>query len=491
MYTKLLVLGSVAGFAALVSFAETDARACGGCFHEPPKPSELPSVITDHRMILSISPQQTTLYDQIRYQGSPSSFAWVLPISGVATVGLSADVVFASLDTLTAVGIQAPPLNCPGPPSQYCPGGPFGGGTGSAPSASDAGSAPPPVEVTKQETVGPYETVQLKSDDPNALLDWLTTHNFVIPDDVKPILTAYTNEHFGFLAMKLLPNATVKSMRPVRVSTAGAAPVLPLRMVAAGTGATVGVTLWVLAEGRYETANFPSFLIKPSELVWDYAVSASNYKVLRNQRETALGGRGWQVESSLPLFPQQFQNIVRTDGRTFGPPVDAGADYDPSPVDGGTKGPEVVRDEDLATLFAGMQPQDVRVTRLRSDLAHAALSADLKLQASADQSNVPNLYAVTNAVNVPPCPTYPPPPVCPPDTSGGVAPLPDGGTGGGGSGATPGGRSNESFSCAAGAAVPVGGAAAWLAMTALGAIGVVRGRRSRRARGASRPSDGG
>src|SRR6202043_3296116 len=62
---------------ALAVMAERDASACGGCFH-PPTQSQ--SDITDERMLLSVSTLQTTLYDQIRYSGTPSSFAWVLPI---------------------------------------------------------------------------------------------------------------------------------------------------------------------------------------------------------------------------------------------------------------------------------------------------------------------------------------------------------------------------------------------------------------------------
>ena len=49
--------------------SERDARACGGCFHPP---TETDSVITDHRMVLTVSSTQTTLYDQIRYQGNPA-----------------------------------------------------------------------------------------------------------------------------------------------------------------------------------------------------------------------------------------------------------------------------------------------------------------------------------------------------------------------------------------------------------------------------------
>ena len=70
--------------------------------------------------------------------------------------------------------------------------------------------------------------------------------------DIDPIIAAYVNEGFDFLALKLQPGQGVQAMRPVRVTTQGAGLTLPLRMVAAGTGATVGITLWVVADGRYE-----------------------------------------------------------------------------------------------------------------------------------------------------------------------------------------------------------------------------------------------
>src|ERR1700722_436023 len=92
-------IGLLLGAAGLVglSMAVTarDASACGGCFHGP---SQNGDVITDHRMIFQVSPQQTTLYDEIEYSGNPAGFAWVLPIHGQVTVGLSSDIVFASLD---------------------------------------------------------------------------------------------------------------------------------------------------------------------------------------------------------------------------------------------------------------------------------------------------------------------------------------------------------------------------------------------------------
>src|SRR5665213_2364974 len=123
----LVGVGVAVGAVALTMMSEREARACGGCFHPP---TQVASDITDERMLLSVSTQQTTLYDQIRYSGSPSSFAWVLPIHGTVDVGLSADVLFDSIDTLTATQIQAPIPDCPSLPAS-CQ------GFGSA--ASDAG----------------------------------------------------------------------------------------------------------------------------------------------------------------------------------------------------------------------------------------------------------------------------------------------------------------------------------------------------------------
>lgn len=398
---RSFVFGVAGALAGLVILGDTPARACGGCFTMGQ--TQNPTVVTDHRMILSVSLDQTTLYDQIQYSGSPESFAWVLPIAGTATVGLSSDLVFQTLDSLTQTVVYAPPTGCPPPPN--CP---YKGGADASAAFGDAGA---PVNVLKQETVGPYETVQLQSTDPQALDAWLTSHGYAIPADIEPVIQAYVADGLDFLAMKLVPGANVQSMRPVRVTTQGASPVLPLRMVAAGTGQNVGITLWVISEGRYEPQNFPWFRIDDSELVWNWSSQSSNYTALRAQKEQASNGTAWEMESSLPLDVQQFKNTVDNGGYPY--PIygyDAGADYDPTAApDGGDAGGESssqVRDDDLATLFEGMSPANVRVTRMRSDLARAALGQDLALQASADQSVLTNKRYPTKTSGSPVCPSY-------------------------------------------------------------------------------------
>jgi hypothetical protein len=225
--------------------------------------------------------------------------------------------------------------------------------------------------------------------------------------------------------MKLLPNQGVQSMRPVRVTTPGAGLSLPLRMASVGTGAVVGITIWIVADGRYEPQNFPFFHIEDSELVWDWQTSSSNYTTLRVVNDVKFHNKGWEIESSLNLNQQLITNVILSGGQYYGgrgnfgggiptlAPSDPSQDYlpignaDAGADSGAFQTAEEVRTADVKALFAGLSGPNVRVTRVRSDIAHAAMTADLIFQASADQSEVSNVRTVTKSVNLV-CPTYPP-----------------------------------------------------------------------------------
>jgi hypothetical protein len=418
MIRRALVLSAAVATAALVTFGvESDASACGGCFGPPPPPTEQPTVVTDHRMILSISKEQSTLYDQIRYQGSPASFAWVLPIAGTVEIGLSANIVFQALDQFTQQTIIAPPLNCPQQPTGCNQFGSRNATAGaSAPAEDSQGGG---VQVIKQEVVGPYETVQLKSEDPNALTDWLEQHGYTIADDIKPVINQYVTEKFNFLALKLVPGKDVKDMRPVRVTTTGAGAVLPLRMVAAGTGANVGITLWTVSEGRYQPQNFPSFYITTDELVWDWTKQQSNYTDLRAQKTATSLGRSWETESSVAVYRQNIESVVTYGAISQGGGTGGGAsapyyeqqaanDYLPKEDDQGnvTRTASQVRQDDMDTLFFGIPATNIRVTRIRADLSRAALDQDLQMTAAADQSVLSPVRQVTKELNEPACPVF-------------------------------------------------------------------------------------
>jgi len=202
----------------------------------------------------------------------------------------------------------------------------------------------------------------------------------------------------------------------VRVTTKGASVALPLRMVAVGTGATVGITLWVIGEGRYEPQNFPSFVIATDEIAWDWTKNKSDYPELRAARAAGGAGRIWEIESSIDLSSMMLSALVKqgsvTPGSAPAPTTEeesAARDYVAvtDPQSGAVITTAVdVRKEDLATLFHGLPTGTPRVTRLHGDIAHASLDADLVLTAAKDQNVLSNVRTLTKEAAAPLCPIW-------------------------------------------------------------------------------------
>lgn len=423
---KALVLTMAMSAAALHT---RDAAACGGCFVGPQENTQ----ITGERMLLTLSQKQTTLYDEITYSGSPSSFAWVLPIKGLASIGLSSDALFQNLGQDTQVTISAPVVNCN--PGGCANGGAFDGTSGAGGGGTSSGTGG--VTVISQEVVGPYETVQLQSTDPMALRNWLAMHGYNVPAADGPVIDAYVAEGFNFLALKLVPGQGVSAMRPVRVTTPGATPTLPLRMVAVGSGAITPITLWVIAEGRYETVNLPSSQIDPAGLVWNWDTQSSNYTTLKQNVFAATNNKGWVVEAAEPFsmftIQDQLSYLVQSD------PVGSGyADANGMNADKNLA-------EDMTTLFAGIPDGSVWITRFEGALSREALSADLQIAAAADQTVLNRYFQVTTTIGT--APVCPPPVQCGTSGNGGFTqgsgwPWATGGGGAGGNGGNGGGGCN-------------------------------------------------
>jgi hypothetical protein len=260
-------------------------------------------------------------------------------------------------------------------------------------------------------------------------------------------------------------------------------------MVAVGTGATTGITIWVVADGRWEPQNFPTFTISDSDIAWDWASQSSNYETVRLAKEATFKGRGWQIESSLDLskytIDQALSSSVEGDLNGVGgyapvsdagdgdageadsgkasdagvsdagggdasdagsgdalagdaddassgdagsaEPDDAGAgdagsdgavpnradgggesdvDTGDFELDSGEYGLDPAAREDLAVLFAGISGSNVRITRMRSDVAHSALSEDMVLKASTDPNELTNQHIAGQQIGQPLCPVY-------------------------------------------------------------------------------------
>ena len=390
-----------------------EAKACGGCF----APQDPPTVVTGHRMVMSVSPTQSVLWDQIQYSGEPEDFAWVLPVKAGARVEASTAAFFEVLEANTALRVIPPQLDCGGGSSSGC----FASNDLAAGGDFEE-SADPTVEVLHQGTVGPYETVTLGTDEPGALNTWLSEHGYNVDPSTQPIIDSYVAEGFDFIALRLQPGKGIQQMTPVRVVMEGMNLSLPLRMVGIGTGAFTPIVLYVLSEGRYTTANFSEVAIQQSLLSWNFKTSESNYTELR---ETALAqndGRSFLTAfaGEGPFFyndfdgsngmvasylNQAFTNNETTSQCQLGSidpsarvvnPCPVGEPWD-SPACGTVQaGEQDVRTlgcagvDDMAVALTGLRPNLTWITRLEANLPRAALDQDLTLEASASQDYVTN-----------------------------------------------------------------------------------------------------
>ena len=462
---------------ALVGY-EGDATACGACFASQSEST----IVSDHRMALEISKEHTILWDQITYSGNPKEFAYVIPARPGTRLEPSKESWFAALDASTRPIIMSP--QSPGYPGGYGGGGGGGGGRGTyggggggysggggggccsssdtmasfsdsegrnadgspnySGAAADAGAPSPPrdpVTIVEQNVVGPYETVTLRANQPGALQSWLTANGYAIPDIAGPIIESYVAEDFDFIALRLRPGKDVRSMEPIRIVSPGADPELPLRLMQIGVGAKVGITLWVVSEGRYHTQNFPDAPIDFDKLIWDYSQNRSNYQELSLKAMATGEGRGFITEyadrPSLtvtgaqprqgmlgnPGLADAYATTCKTDPSQVpwqeaeaGAPTDAGnpdsgADPDAGAEAGTSDGGVVVHKpppwtpkqcDDLTVATSELHAGDVWITRLRANLPREALAATLVLEASSDQARLDNVhYAKTNGTIVP------------------------------------------------------------------------------------------
>ncbi|HSO31717.1 MAG TPA: DUF2330 domain-containing protein [Labilithrix sp.] len=441
--------------AALLFCAVTDTRdadACGGCFHGAKDVGG--SIVTDHRMVFEITTKETILWDQVRYAGNPEEFAWVLPVRAGATIELSRGEWIAALDAATRSTVQGPQIVCPPKPRPTSTGSTSSSSSGSSSSSSSRGggcggdSSPTTynavpetagsagagntddsnvptstptytgnedVEVVAQASIGPYQAVTIRAAGTTGISDWLTTNGFVIPPAIAPVIDSYVQQKLDFIALRLRPGVGVQAMRPVRIVSPGADPTLPLRMVAAGVGAKVGITLWVIGEGRYRTQNFPEAPVDWPALSWDNVAGRSNRMELEAAALATNAGRSWIAEAAtrtsltrstvtgagLPnVFDAYRAQCAFKPPRTVpcdesalppadGQPVEADGGIEDGGADGGGSCTKTVTGcdgfDDLEVASRSIHVDDVWITRLRADLPVSALATDLVLEASPEQ----------------------------------------------------------------------------------------------------------
>ncbi len=430
MTTLFGKLSTVLAFGTFALFP-SHSLACGGCFQPPSEQS----AVTGHRMAFAVSEDRTVLWDQFEYEGDPAEFAWVLPVAPGAYVELADQAWFDALEGMTATQVLAPSYQC---------GSSGGGGCArNRPSFSSDLSAggvvdSPSVTVLRRENVGPYETVVLRSDNANALHEWLDDNDYYVPHDIEPVIENYVLEGADFLALKLAPGVGVSRMAPVRVVTPGGDPLLPLRMVAAGVFDDVDIVLYVIAQGRHTIPDLEQKEVDPNDLVWDFRSQVSNYAEVRANLLADEDGRNvlttyarqGPLTSSAQLAISTSSNTVfDTFANSYyqlaGESCQLGSsNFDQRVVDPCYGNPDAdllvacedaaaeehassafVCDEltDLAAALVGMVPSETWVTRLEMTLPRYALDMDCDVLA-VDDDPIDSFLVATEHEGTPPCP---------------------------------------------------------------------------------------
>jgi hypothetical protein len=396
--------------------AQGRAQACGGCFHNP----TVDAVVTGHRMAFAVSDERTVLWDQIQYSGDPGEFGWVLPIEPGAVIELSSDAWFEALETATSAQITAPQLQCARSSSSGCFSSSSDSGS-TLKSAEGPGVLGPGVTVLHQASLGPFDTVTLRSTDAGSLRSWLQSHDYAIQDDVDPIIDAYIQEGKDFIALRLNGSAP---MQPVRVVTPQGDAVLPLRMVKAGTGSDVQVVLYAIGEARLGLADLTEVKLDLSSLTFDFASSTSNYAQVRaDALSQNLGASFVTTFAAKNPFGRTSARALNTSSNRFSTQLgelyfDQGFENENAVETGcslaltGLSSDELITNDsasqfscgdltDISAAMIGMHPSRLWLARLEMDLPRDQLGMDCRVNHAAKQAEVSSDITAVRAKNRP------------------------------------------------------------------------------------------
>jgi hypothetical protein len=357
--------------------APSAADACGGFFC-----GRLPVDQTAERIVFKVGSDSTTMITQIAYTGSAPDFAWVLPLASVPDVkslGVFPQRALTALDANTGPQFQLP--------DQCLNFGPLAsrGGAGQSDDAGSSAEDESGVTVHYRAEVGPYEVAAIESADPMALFEWLRTNMFNVNDMMLPYIRKYTEEGMKFIALKLKKDKDTRDIQPFRFDLPGTSPSIPLRMTAVAAEPEMSIVVFVLADQRYNGANWPEIEIEDDQIVWRASrfPIVTNWSALVARGVDEAGGQGWVTElaGSTSQLRQALENS------SFATPEDEEA---------GAKLLEVIGDAPyVSRLYARMSAEE-----MTSDPV-------FRRDAGGDVSNVRKLARNVNGVDQ--CSAVPPP----------------------------------------------------------------------------------
>lgn len=244
----------VAATVALL-FSSGAAGACGGFFC-----SFAPMNQVSERILFVDHGDSITTHVQIAYTGAAADFAWILPVPSPPSLAVSHNDLFNQLQFATRptfvlewdegmddCGVLFPP---------------FARTLESA--EADDGS----VTVVDERRVGPYDTVVLSAENPEAVIIWLVDNGYQLGDLGAELLAPYIDGGMYFLALRLAPDRELGDLQPLAMTYAADTPMIPIQLTAIATQPDMGVTAWILGDHRAVPVNYRHVQINEALIDW-------------------------------------------------------------------------------------------------------------------------------------------------------------------------------------------------------------------------------
>jgi hypothetical protein len=303
-------LGFVFLLASLVAAVPQKTRACGGTFCDrgtAGNGGSGPIITGNLRVTVDQSGENVLFVEadgyleahvQIRYQGDPARFAWLVPMPEVPEVAIGSQPLFDALlaSSVPSYGVRTTQMRCDGTTSTT-----ESTGCGNARSSpSIGGTASQHMQAADMmdpigKTVGSFDVTILQPQSSDEVLSWLMDNGFQLPERSLELVERYVAQGSVFAAVRLVPGAGVQEIHPIVFRYHGTRPSIPIQLTAVAATPDMRVRVFFLGAGRMVPSNYRHVELNQARLDWPTFVSNYETAVTRAVDETG-DGHGFVTE---------------------------------------------------------------------------------------------------------------------------------------------------------------------------------------------------
>jgi hypothetical protein len=279
--------------------------ACGGFFCQT-----IPVEQAAERVVFAVNETANTteMHVQVSYAGGAPEFAWIVPVSGVPDLFISADALFSGLafetKPLFALSYETDGT-CRSPWSNRTDGADVTDVTDVDSDDNDG------VDVIASRRVGPYETVTLQANSSAELLAWLRANQYQLPDALEPALAPYVAANQYFVALRLANDTNLGDLRPLGLRYAGTTPTIPIRLTSVAATPDMRLEVFLFGQRRYVPESYLHVAINEALISW--TDGGSNYPAVITRAADEAGGHAFATDfagSTSPFrdsfYPQEI-----------------------------------------------------------------------------------------------------------------------------------------------------------------------------------------